>query len=620
MVKGDFVEYGFAVAAPPGIEFKPDFPNCCEYHADILTQETAWFNNFPNCCRWHKELAQKPWFDRSKYLGRPWKVLLQLCYTTYHIQQTIDTSDWYDDITEYIEYNLVSFGSPSVGSPHYLAEVERVIKGGTEAFWTPEKRQRLLAYIEQQRHPDVGQPADLNLLHATFQKWLQAIPTLADFAGLKEKLTGKVPVGLMLHSPQHNRYLGQTAYKAHTRREFVELLLDLTKSLLADVQSADQVRNGKITDVHGHHLHLLGEQHRLRQSRLVATYTKGEDKYLKLLKNWLRNEQAYFAALLPFFSPAPPALPPAGPTQVVIDTVLISPAQKAKKLQQVLERAATFADDKATSAAFTAWKDFTARTLTQLYGAGSFEATKFEALRFVPRAGLKVVPNTVHHQELKQKAFRRDLHIAVEAIKSYLADLTDEMNPPEQPAATSSTPQATQAAPKRLFISHATVDAPIVEELLDILGLLGLGPDHIFCSSVAGYGIPLGEDFYERLRTELTTDVLVLFVLSANFFKSPVCLCEMGATWVLTKKHVPILIPPFGFAEIKGVIPATQGFKLTEKLKMNELAQIVAQHFQLPSYSQNPDWERKRDKSLARIEALVAQQEAAQTPAAPSPD
>jgi hypothetical protein len=605
LVEGEFVEYGFAVVTPPEIEFKPDFPDCCDYHAGILAQETAWFDRFPDCCRWHKELVQKPWFDRSKYLGRPWKILMQLCYTTHHIYQKINASDWFDDISEYIDYNLASFGSPAVGATQYLAQVERVVRGGTEDFWTTEKRERLLAYIEQQENPDVGARADLNLLHTTFQKWLQAIPVLDAFAALKESLTGKVPVGLMLHSPQHNRYLGQTAYRAHTRREFVGLLFDLTKSLLADVQSADQMRNGEIADVRGHHLHLLGEQHRLRQSRLVENYTKGEDKYLKLLKNWLRNEQAYFAALLPLFSTPVPDLPPTKQTALTPPTV--PAAQKIKKLQTVLERATAFEENNAISAAFTAWKDFTARTLGQLYGESSFEATKFNVLRFAPRAGLKVVPNTPDHHERKRKAFRRDIHIAIEALKSYLADATDEMNTVEQ--TTASTPlQTTPVAAKRLFISHASKDAPIVEELLDILGLLGLGSEHIFCSSVAGYGIPLGENFYERLKTELTSDVLVLFMLSANFFQSPVCLCEMGAAWVLTKKHVPILIPPTDFSEMKGVIPATQGFKLTEKLKINELAQVVAQHFQLPTYSQNPDWERKRDKSLAQIEALVARQ------------
>lgn len=602
MVEGDFVEYGFAVAEPADLDLKPNFPNCCEYHAGLLAYATDWFNKFPDCCVWHRELAQKPWFDLSKYLGRPWKILLQVCYTAYHIQQKINVSDWYDDITEYIEYNLASFGSPAVGGVQYLLWVEQYVKGGTEDYWTAEKRQQLLDYLDQQQHPDAGRATDLNLLHSTFQKWLRAVPALPAFAELKEALTGKVPVELMLHTPQHNRYLGQTAYKTRTRSEFVGLLLELTKNLLAGVQSADLVREGAIADVHTHRVQVLGEQHRLRQSRLVTNYSKGEGKYIKLLKNWLQNEEKYFRDLLPLLPT--PALPPTPAKQIAATSMLI--VQKIQKLQNVLDRAASFEENKGISASFTAWKDATYRTLIQIYGKTSLEACRFNELRFTLRPGSRVVHGTPDHQERKRKTFQRDLLIAVAALKSYLADLTDEMNTPQHPA-DAATPTG---GPKRVFISHSSQDAAIVEELLDILGVLGLGPKHLFCSSVDGYGIPLGENFYERLKTELTADVLVLFVLSPNFYQSPICLCEMGAAWVLTKDHVPVLIPPFDFAQMKGMIPTTQGLKLTDKLKVNELAQKVARHFGVPIPTHYSDWERKRDKSLGQIERLMAQQEA----------
>ena len=601
MVEGEFVEYGFLVTAPPDLDLKPGFPNCCEYHAGLLAYVTDWFSKFPDCCVWHREMAQKPWFNLSKYHGRPWKILLQVCYTTHHIHQKIDTSDWYDDIIEYIAYNVASFGSPAVGGTQYLAYVEGYVRGGTEDFWTAEKRQRLLDYLDQQQHPDMGQVTDLNLLASTFQKWLNAVPTLPAFTDLKAALTGKVPVDLMLHTPQHNRYLGQTAYKTRTRGEFVGLLLDLTKSLLAGVQSADLVREEVITDVHAHRVRLLGEQHRLRQSRLVATYSKGEGKYLKLLKNWLGNEEKYFADLLPLLPT--PALPPVPTKPLATPTVPTTPT--IQKLQNALACAAEFKENNGISAAFTAWKDATYRTLVQMYGKSSLEATRFNELRFALRPGAKVVRGTPDHQERKRKAFHRDLHIAVAALTSYLADLTDDMNT----SAHSVDAANPAASTKRVFISHSSQDAAIVTELLDILGVLGLGPDHIFCSSVDGYGIPLGENFYERLKTELTADVLVLFVLSPNFFQSPICLCEMGAAWVLTKDHVPVLIPPFDFANMRGVIPATQGLKLTDKLKVNELANKVARHFGIVGPAHCPNWERKRDKGLNQVEHLIAQQE-----------
>lgn len=364
------------------------------------------------------------------------------------------------------------------------------------------------------------------------------------------------------------------------------------------------VREGLITDLHAHQVHLLGERHRLRQSSLVAHYSKGEGKYLRLLTKWLRNEEAYFAALLPLL-PGAGSLPGAAPAGS-FSALPMNTSQKLQKLEQALSQATAFKKSPGISAAFTAWQDATCRTLAQLYGAAAFESTRFRELRFAPRPGTRVVPQTPDHQERRRKAFQRDLHIAVEALTSYIADLSTDMTNTEQLIDAGAPP----TSPKRVFISHATTDAAVVDELLDILGVLGLGSEHIFCSSVAGYGIPLGENFYERLKSELTADVLVLFVLSPNFFQSPVCLCEMGAAWVLTKDHVPVLVPPFDFADMRGVIPATQGLKLTDKLKITELGRKVARHCGLPDPTHHTDWERRRDKSLHRIEQLLGQQAA----------
>jgi len=138
---------------------------------------------------------------------------------------------------------------------------------------------------------------------------------------------------------------------------------------------------------------------------------------------------------------------------------------------------------------------------------------------------------------------------------------------------------------KKLFISHSSKDSLYVEQLIDIIENIGVPSDNIFCSSFEGYGIQLGEDFLARLKKELNNNVLVVFVLSNNFYSSPISLCEMGATWMQTSEHLPILIPPFDFENVKGVIPSTQGMKINDKNKLNSFKEKLEDFFSIESRS-----------------------------------
>jgi hypothetical protein len=157
---------------------------------------------------------------------------------------------------------------------------------------------------------------------------------------------------------------------------------------------------------------------------------------------------------------------------------------------------------------------------------------------------------------------------------------------------------------KKIFISHSSIDVDIVEKIIDTLEAIGVPSEQIFCSSFEGYGVKLGADFLETIKKELNSDVLVLFVLSSNFYSSVVSLCEMGATWVKTNEHIPILIPPFDYSEIKGVIPTTHGMKINEKPKFNSLKEKVESFMGLKQ-SNFSAWERKRDNILKGIKTLL---------------
>lgn len=158
---------------------------------------------------------------------------------------------------------------------------------------------------------------------------------------------------------------------------------------------------------------------------------------------------------------------------------------------------------------------------------------------------------------------------------------------------------------KKIFISHASKDKEFVSEIIDLLRGVGLKQAEIFCTSFEGYGIDLGENFLDRIKDELGNEVLVLFVLTKNFYASEVCLCEMGATWVNAKRCIPLLIPPFAYSDIKGVFPQTQGLHVTEPYKLNSLKTFLEKEFSLAPIDLS-EWDRLKGKFLKNVELLIS--------------
>lgn len=157
---------------------------------------------------------------------------------------------------------------------------------------------------------------------------------------------------------------------------------------------------------------------------------------------------------------------------------------------------------------------------------------------------------------------------------------------------------------KKIFISHSSSDVEYVEQIIFMLEAIEIPSTNIFCSSFEGYGTTLGEDFLDRIKKELNNDVFVIFVLSENFYASPISLCEMGATWINTSYHVPILIPPFDYKDIKGVIPNTHAMKINESEKYNTLKGLLEEKFQKKPISFSI-WEKKRKKIITEIDTLL---------------
>lgn len=132
--------------------------------------------------------------------------------------------------------------------------------------------------------------------------------------------------------------------------------------------------------------------------------------------------------------------------------------------------------------------------------------------------------------------------------------------------------------PKRIFISHSSIDSQIGEQLLDALIDLGISKEDVFYSSIFHTGVGLGKNINYEVKKAIIEAELIIFILTKNFYRSPYCLNEMGAVWAYDKPFIPILLDGLKYSDMKGFIDgnyiaiqpkATEMYKIFSFLKQN---------------------------------------------------
>jgi hypothetical protein len=125
----------------------------------------------------------------------------------------------------------------------------------------------------------------------------------------------------------------------------------------------------------------------------------------------------------------------------------------------------------------------------------------------------------------------------------------------------------------RIFISHATSDKPLAEALIDLFVVgLGLASEQIFCSSVEGHTIPAGVEFKDFMQHELTTGSAVVGLISPAYLENIWCVCELGATWGLTKEFYPVLIPPMTYKSLPPFLSSTQSLLVDNESHLDRMS------------------------------------------------
>ena len=160
-----------------------------------------------------------------------------------------------------------------------------------------------------------------------------------------------------------------------------------------------------------------------------------------------------------------------------------------------------------------------------------------------------------------------------------------------------------------LFISHANADKEFATALVTLLEQQGFTHEHVFCSSVDGYGFDVADDIYTGLLKKFQEyNLFVLFVHSPRFYARPITLNEMGAAWVLKTRHASILTPDMQYADMNGVVNSHEiAVKVNAEdaqVRMTQMMNQIRDFFGKEPVN-SVVWERQRNEFLEKVNHMV---------------
>lgn len=163
---------------------------------------------------------------------------------------------------------------------------------------------------------------------------------------------------------------------------------------------------------------------------------------------------------------------------------------------------------------------------------------------------------------------------------------------------------------KKIFISHSSKNKKITDKFVELLRDMGVKNEQIYYSSYEETGVNFLQDCFQRIKEEFNeNELLVIFMISREFYSSKICIAEMGATWVTTaNKYIPIIIPPYSYSNVEGVINTTQaGIALNDtsiNAKIEKLKEDIELFLEIENKTNAIEWNRKKDEFLRYINVL----------------
>lgn len=161
---------------------------------------------------------------------------------------------------------------------------------------------------------------------------------------------------------------------------------------------------------------------------------------------------------------------------------------------------------------------------------------------------------------------------------------------------------------KKIFVSHCSKNKDMCNKFVELIKLIGVTNEQIYYSSYEETGSKYLQDCLDSIEEEFNkNDLLVIFMLSREFYKSDICIAETGATWVLCKNnYIPVILPPYSYSNIKGVVRNTQNGLLLYgqdiSTKLEQFKETIEKFLNIEKKVSTTEWDRKKIEFIQYIE------------------
>ena len=278
---------------------------CKENFTKILKEFEVKYKKFPNCCEYHKNLLNAKWFNQNDFAGAPQLFTDRLFYSWHHILNFIEKENWEQEILDFLEHSIASFGSfpEGYGEPLYLSNFMHQLKLFVNSLKIlPERKNIIISYLDNYGKTKTNKKnTDLNILIQIYNQWYNNFPfELSFFNHLKLQFSKNLP---LFENPRKNKYTGLTTFTAISKAQLFNYLITVTNKILTEINIDALIEKGFALDLDITKLELIRQQRKQKIKKGYISQSRDEGtRYRKILKEWLKDEISFIDKIKPLIT------------------------------------------------------------------------------------------------------------------------------------------------------------------------------------------------------------------------------------------------------------------------------------------------------------------------------